>query len=269
MLHNLVQFLTSSWFVAAIGVLSLVLAGIGIVLTIKSQTRSRVAYQTRSWSLVGQPKEKSYGEVKILFEDQDVPRVSVSQIALWNAGNTTIHSTDLVTTDPLAVCFEAGTRVLGARWLAVTRPVNGCSVFLKRSAIDRATLSFEFLDAGDGLLLELVHTGTNRPPTIKGTIKGIPAGAENWGSLKNREDSLIFRAELRSIAFRFVIALSGPLALALLIAFAGRLYPRAVDVGIRILLGSAMGLVLLAWTFALWARNRQRLPRTLWSAAGR
>ena len=41
--------------------------------------------------------------------------------------------------------------------------------------------TFDYLDIGDGGVLEVLHTDEKRYPRVLGTIRGVPKGVLNWG----------------------------------------------------------------------------------------
>src|SRR5882724_6034223 len=102
---SVLYYVSFGWLGTVVGIVGLILAVVGIVLTLRSRAVARLVYQTRDLVLVGQPDAIPYGEVKILFNDNVVPRVMVSHLAVWNAGNTTIRSNDVVESDPMKVAF--------------------------------------------------------------------------------------------------------------------------------------------------------------------
>ena len=121
----------------ALPIVGLLLAVVGIILTIRSLTRARLAYRTRNLPLIGQPDATPYGEISILFNGQPVQRLVVTRLAFWNAGNTTVRRTDLVERDPLTVYFEAQTTILGSRTVSETRAVNDFRLSLNHSTSRR------------------------------------------------------------------------------------------------------------------------------------
>jgi hypothetical protein len=59
-------------------------------LGLRFRSKSRMAYQLHDYSIIVQPSVTKLGDIKILFNDVLVPRVVVTQLAVWNAGNTVI-----------------------------------------------------------------------------------------------------------------------------------------------------------------------------------
>ena len=197
----------------ALPIVGLLLAVVGIILTIRSLTRARLAYRTRNLPLIGQPDATPYGEISILFNGQPVQRLVVTRLAFWNAGNTTVRRTDLVERDPLTVYFEAQTTILGSRTVSETRAVNDFRLSLNHDIPSQALMRFDYLDRGDGAIFEIIHTGSRGGVSIKGSVRGIPKGVEYWGHLSQRDtNKTSFWEELRP-----TLIIAGPVALAVIL----------------------------------------------------
>jgi hypothetical protein len=253
----------------ALGILGVLLTIVGLVLAVRSRTRARLAYQIRDLTLIGQPDATPYGDVRILFNGEPVRRLVVTRLAFWNAGNTTVRRADLVEKDPLAVCFEEKTTILGSRTVSKTRAVNECRLALNHDFPSRALMTFDYLDRGDGAVFEIIHTGSRGGASIRGSIRGIPNGVENWGYLSERE--MKKTSFWQEWAPSFIMA--GPVVLALILhwlqsAVAQRHPTLASIFGIAsiVLICALAGLFVIAILFALGFMARsflRRLPKTL------
>jgi hypothetical protein len=86
-----------------VGIIGVLLTIFGVILTIRSRSKARLVYQARSYTIIGSPDVTTGTRIKLLFDDISVPRVVVTHLAVWNAGNTTIRRDDIVAADPLTV----------------------------------------------------------------------------------------------------------------------------------------------------------------------
>ena len=256
----------SAAIVTALSILGLLVGVIGIVLTIAFYSKSRLAYQVRDFPLVGQPGATPYGAVTILFNDSAVPRVTVTQLAFWNAGKTTVRRADIVEKDPISLSFDKDTVILGSRALRASKSVNDVQLVLDTDSRFRALLTFDYLDRGDGAILEIMHTGSGQAK-IAGSVRGFPKGVENWGVLQNWE------GPNRSDGWKFIAVLAGVALLVFFInlpqtSFATR-HPLVSSILFYIVITIIVlfGVLLIsAFGFAgvLWVRTAQkRLPKSL------
>ena len=122
--------------------------------------RSQMAYQFHDFTVIGEPSVTSLGEIKILFNDVAVPLVVVTQLAVWNTGNTVVKGSDIVTSDPLKICFEEGIVILDAQRVAATQEANDFRIRISEADGSRAFLEFDYLNARDGAKFQIIHTGT-------------------------------------------------------------------------------------------------------------
>jgi hypothetical protein len=106
----------------------------------------------------------------ITYAGRRVTRLSRSIVAIWNERGDTVRRADIVDDDPLRIALAPDDQILQARLLFVSRPQ--CEIDLLLDATQSSVgIQFDFLDEGDGALLELIHEGTDAPDIV-GTIRG-------------------------------------------------------------------------------------------------
>jgi len=161
---------------------------IGIVasfwLGMRFRSKSQMAYQSHDFTIVSQPSVSSIGEIKILFNEVAVPRVVVTQLAVWNTGNTVVKGEDIVKSDPLTIRFEDGAMILAAQRVTATQEVNDFRIRLSEHDRSAAFLEFDYLNAQDGAKSQIIHTSTTGKAKVTGSIRGMPKGVVNWGDLQ-------------------------------------------------------------------------------------
>jgi hypothetical protein len=143
-----------------------------------------MAYQLHDYSIIVQPSVTKLGDIKILFNDVLVPRVVVTQLAVWNAGNTVIKGTEIVESDRLRFCCEEGAEVVNAQRVNETKAANGFRITASQDDHCCAFLDFDYLNGGDGAKFQIIHTGSANKSKVLGSLRGIPNGVENWGDLQ-------------------------------------------------------------------------------------
>jgi hypothetical protein len=174
---DLIQFLNQGWVGTLVG-------GIGIGLAIFFYWRSRIegilALQHDGFRIVGGEHAVFPDDITIQFRGRPVPRVTVSRLFVWNAGKKTVRGADVVEADPLRIELPVNGRLLSVSVPALTRPVTS---FRAVGAPDSTEiqLQFDFLDPGDGAVIEAIHTGPVNRPKLLGTVRGMPHGIKDWG----------------------------------------------------------------------------------------
>lgn len=174
-----VRILGLGWVGAVLGIVGIV---VSVLIHKASRVGGRPVYQTSSLRLIGKEEQALPTEVEITYMNQIVPRLTRTNMVFWNSGNATIHGEHIVEADPIAFEFSPGTLVLKARVVKCTRAINRLELSVDSFAPSKVMCSFEYLDPGDGAVIELLHTDQKRYPSVTGTIKGIPYGIKSWGS---------------------------------------------------------------------------------------
>lgn len=170
-MDSLKQLLTQPWFNAALGLVGGITGIIGIVLFLVARSRSRIAAQITSLELVG-VNSVLPNEIEFLFRGNKVPKVTLSRVAVWNIGNTTLKGDQIVAGDPLRIVTSEHSEILETTVLGRTRQVNEFSCNRQQDLLNEATCMFDYLDPEDGALIQVIHTGTDKVKVV-GTLRGI------------------------------------------------------------------------------------------------
>ena len=161
-----------------IGLLSLIAA---IVLYRASRIGGRLVYQQQGLNIIsGEPHELP-SEVEILFKGNLVPRLTKTLLILWNSGTALIRGSDVVFESPIQFVFSDSSEILRVRILKVTRPQIKFDAHLQAEDRNIAVCQFDYLDPGDGAVVEILHTDEERYPCASGTIRGLPKGLLDAG----------------------------------------------------------------------------------------
>jgi hypothetical protein len=175
---SLFNLVNASWFSLLIGVAGTMLGAIlSFVLYRFALRDARPVYKSKSFRVVGDEPTMPAG-VAISFNGEHVAQITKSVLLFWNAGRGTVTGAEIVSRDCLRA--EIDGKVLTAKVIARTRDINSFNARLISSLPSGVLLEFDFLDAGDGAAIELLHTGSSRPHVL-GTIRGIPSGPEDRG----------------------------------------------------------------------------------------
>jgi hypothetical protein len=165
------EILSQNWIGSVVGVVGII---IGAILAYSFRTRSRLAAKTNTLVLVG-PNAVLSNEIEFLFRGNKVPKVTLSRIAIWNIGNTTIKGEQIVNSDPLRIIVSEGSSILDTTILNRTRLANDVSCALRKNTENEVEYRFDYLDPGDGALIQLIHTGTDKVQ-VSGSLRGLPKG---------------------------------------------------------------------------------------------
>jgi hypothetical protein len=188
-------FMMPDWIISTFT--GIVIGAIFFWLGSRYRSRARMAYQLHDFTIIGQPDVK-LGDIKILYNDVAVPRVVVTQLAVWNTGNVVVKGQEIVESHPLTVCFGEEAIILHAQRVTATNDVNDFRIRISEHDRSCACLHFDYLNGGDGAKFQVIHTGIQGKAKVTGSIRGIAKGVEDWGDLQEWSQH---KSQLANLAF--------------------------------------------------------------------
>ncbi|MDY6857636.1 MAG: hypothetical protein SWO11_23635 [Thermodesulfobacteriota bacterium] len=156
-------------------VASFVLAVVGVILTIhfyrKGRRQRAISYARQSDTLVEDLSDR-FPKLLISFGGENISALTVSRIAVWNSGTESIRGNDISQSDPLRIILPEGTKLLSSEITSKTKEANSFSLHhdVEGNVI---TLSFEYVDPDDGIVINLIHSGSKRDPEVRGSVVGV------------------------------------------------------------------------------------------------
>lgn len=164
--------------------ISLILFYVGLRIGKRNRTKPLLRYYVDFDRLVRADDQILSEGIVVTQGGHKISSISRTCIALWNHQGDTINRADILPADPLAFILPATDRVIQARILACSRTQNGLEI--KNSTDNGLLIDFEFLDSGDGAVVEIIHQG-NKPVDVTGTVRGSTierGGDTNLSSIK-------------------------------------------------------------------------------------
>jgi hypothetical protein len=153
-----------------LGVLGIILA---VVFFIRSRRVSKVRYDCSGRSLVEGLSGALEG-IEVRYKGSPQERITVSRLVFWNAGTETIRVGDF-TDDPLRIVCTKDVAILDHRIVEPNDATNKIWVGSVQHAEDETfiTIRFDYLDANDGAIVQIVHNGSERVRfRLAGSLKG-------------------------------------------------------------------------------------------------
>lgn len=154
-----------SFLIAIIGVI------LAIIFFIKSRRKKLPLYSKKSINIISD-FISTLANLDIKYKEEPIQNLTLTKMVFWNGGNVTIENTDIASADPLTIQAKEGSKILRADIIQKSSDAN----LMKLSDIQNGnslSLTFDFLDKGQGGIIEIVHTGKSSDDIdLKGTIKG-------------------------------------------------------------------------------------------------
>lgn len=254
-MEALKAFFSQAW-VGLVGILAGFL--IAFLFYRASRIGPRPSYQLRALRLIAEDERVLPEEVEILFKGIRVPRLTKTHVIFWNSGRVILEGKQIVDADPLRLEFSKDAQVLRARIVKATRDTNEFEAKINDKSPNEVVCHFDYLDVGDGVVIELLHTDEERYPKVQGTIRGVPKGILNWGYIST---SRITRGTRRIMLFTMLI-----IGVAIIIVgFLSPHFPKpsASPEPFPVWAWVILGLVYISFpSFTFWT-NRRRFPKSL------
>jgi hypothetical protein len=155
------------------------------------QTRihQTIAFQWDGKRLVGKEKEELPAEVTDAMKDAGSPFVCRAEVVIWNAGHQTLHGSDIAANAPLRIVVAPGYpprtpngRIVRFRMRSATQEGNAFTIRQDPEHSNVGLCTFDYLEPGDGVQLEVLFTGTDDRIHLSGTVGGEVVW--NWGKAK-------------------------------------------------------------------------------------
>lgn len=236
----------------------------------KSLIRSSLSYQTRSLEIIEKSKQILPKEITITFGDKIVQRLTKTEVILWNSGRTTLRGIDIVAEDLLRLEFSKDAQILQTRIIKLNRDTNKFTSIIRINSSNIVDFNFDYLEPGDGVVVELLHTDKELYPKIQGSIRGLRKGAKYCGYIPSYSISrTISKYKLLRRLSNFVYILNGVMfiiiGLYVLIPTPTKavksllLWPQGSQGWFLIIMGSVLIVFIL---LDLWF-SRRRFPKSL------
>lgn len=161
--NNLYNFLVN----LTVGLIGILVGVLGIIISVKKKLPY---YTTRRINFIRVSSDDLEKLGINIFKDE-LREFTVTKFVFWNAGNETIDSMDITKFDPLKIQIKNNYRLIDMKIICTNEIANQFSYCLSE---DRtyANLGFDYVSKGEGILLQIVHTGATEDIYMTGTIKG-------------------------------------------------------------------------------------------------
>jgi hypothetical protein len=171
---------------AAVNLLSLSFGLVGIILAVAFYRAGKpvhcLSYATRTFRIISEKAQKVQG-LEVTFHGVHVNAISITRMAIWNGGTEALRSADISDGEPLVIRPRDNVNILRADLVESTSGANRPSIEpVAQGGASGYLFHFEFLNPGDGVVISLVHDGTDVADlTLTGTLVGArvrKAGAD-------------------------------------------------------------------------------------------
>lgn len=248
----LVEVLNIPWVGVLVGVvLFLIGLPIAYMFYLMGKTTTSLSYAVYDNEVIS-PKTVEDSDLEVRYKGVVVSRVTNSMIGVWNSGTTTILGNSIVKADALRAILTSSGEILSTDARGLSRQVIDANV-IHRVDQGAVEIGFDFLDAGDGFIINLVHSGELSAVDMAGTIRGLPQGVQR---LKKHKSGL--KATV-TIILPIILAIVVGQGAFYLVAFAGNV-PDWVRKSLGVVLCSVFVIGSAFSPEWMWRRRLRKIP---------
>lgn len=164
MIEFIIKILGNTYIMGFLTVFGTILAVYGILAAWRFR---RISY--RRHDNVWRNLEKHFDELQIVTKE-DVSDIYIARFAIWNSGTKYINDFDMAPKGPIRIMAQSNTKVLDARVITITDEYNNIQCVKENDK--NVLVSFDFLNRGDGAIVEVAYSGEAKDIFLSGRIKG-------------------------------------------------------------------------------------------------
>ncbi len=154
---------------AVISIIAVVSFIYAIICQQKNKERKEFSYCLKSNTLI-RGKKRKFDKLSITYDGQRIDDLCVSRFTIWNSGNKTLNRTDMVDSKELTISVIDKCKVLDVELIACSEETN--DFLVKKVDEHTVKIFFEYVDKKEGIVAQIIHTGTDEDIKIDCKIKG-------------------------------------------------------------------------------------------------
>ena len=166
MLEKLMDSPIAWAILAIIAIVSFIYA---IICQQKNKEKKEFSFCLKSNHLI-RGKRSKFEKLSITYDGQQIEDLCVSKFTVWNSGNKTLNRTDMVESKELTISVTDECRILDVELIACSDETNGFSVKIENEYTVKVL--FEYADKKEGVVIQIIHTGSDENIQIDCKIKG-------------------------------------------------------------------------------------------------
>ena len=176
---------------------------------VKGKEKKEISYIVNTHEIV-QAGKNMIPEFQISYRGQTIDDLTVTRFAIWNSGNRLLNSNDIVDTKPLSITSnDDGPDILDASIIKRSEESNKFTIDKKSAHC--AELQFDYIDKQDGIIVQILHTGSSKNISLSTLIKGgkkLKNVEKRTTVIKNKKVFKIISTVLTGIEMLFLLTIT-------------------------------------------------------------
>jgi len=185
----------------------IITAGITFYVATRFTPKPKPIFQDFAFRIIEEKINILPKDIKILYGDKNVPRLSKYYIIFWNNGYVNLDGKTIQERDPLRLEFDKDAEIFEVKIISPLKPTIGLEFSHHDNVVN---FSFNDLEPNEGFNLEVLHTGIHPKAELKGSFKNINNGIKYKGQIaaavKRTKDFYLYYA-IRGFIYALIIGI--------------------------------------------------------------
>lgn len=156
-----------AWLILSI--ITVISFAFGIYTWITGKRRKEISVSDISYVIIKAGKSQ-IPKLDVIYDGVNIDNLTVTQFYIWNSGNDVIDASDIVESKKLSIYSCNDTYILDAQILNLVEPSN--EMCIASVTPDHVIIEFDYIDQGEGCLVQLLHAGDAKELNCDCKIKG-------------------------------------------------------------------------------------------------
>lgn len=163
------ELLDNTLFQAFLAIIAIVGFAYGFIFQRINKEKKEFSFCLKSNTLI-RKKQSKFEKLSISYDGQAIEDLCISKFTVWNSGNKTLNKSDMVESKELTIHTKNNSEILDVSLIACSEETNKFSL----SMIDKSNVKilFDYADKKEGVVVQVIHTGTDDDLCIDCKIKG-------------------------------------------------------------------------------------------------
>lgn len=167
---SLEQLMENPYAWLILSVCSILSFAYAIYMGVRGKEKKEISYIVNTYEIV-RAGQNMIPEFQMSYRGHAIDDLTVTRFAMWNSGNRLLNSNDIVDTKPLSIISDDdGPDILDVSIIKQSEESN--KFIVDKKDHHSAELKFDYMDKRDGIILQVLHTGSANDLVINGKIKG-------------------------------------------------------------------------------------------------
>lgn len=156
----------------------------------RPRKRQKLQYQTAAIQYFDEDDYALPSDAAMTFRGENVACLAKAKLIFWNGGTDVLRGDDIVKHDPLTIKLPTAGKILSLSIVGAPNEGNLVRVALPPNSQGEILLTYDYLNPGDGAVIQVLHNSKQRHPVLVGAAKGLSGGPRGLGTVTFQDSKM-------------------------------------------------------------------------------